>query len=321
MLIKVHAASINPIDKMLMAGELKLVKPVGASPHVTCYDASGTVEVADKAGRFAVGDAVLTRLFGPAPGVESKTPWFRGSMAEFCVARAENCVKKPSNVSFEEAASVPLAGMTAYQALKGVQAGQSVFISGGAGGVGSLAIQLAKHVFKAGRVVTTASAGAKTELCKSLGADEVVDYTSEKFEEKLQRDFDLCFDCTAESTKMIKIVKKGGKIRSISGSPTLEAIRGAGGDSCILGLVLKKSAARAEFIETAAVGATWDYFFLSPSGDDLQALADALQAGHVKPVVDGVWDFASDDDEKGWRGAFSKQFSGRAKGKCVVKMI
>ena len=125
-MIKVHAASINPVDKILMAGGLKMVKPVGTFPHVICYDAAGTVEVADKAGRFAVGDAVFTRLFGPAPGVEAQTPWFRGSMAEYCVARAENCAKKPSNISFEDAASVPLAGLTAYQALSSLKGGEKV---------------------------------------------------------------------------------------------------------------------------------------------------------------------------------------------------
>lgn len=85
MLIKVHAASINPVDKLVMHGDLALVLPVAASPHVICYDVAGEVEVADKAGKHAVGDAVFSRLFSPAPGVEAKTPWFRGSMAQYCV--------------------------------------------------------------------------------------------------------------------------------------------------------------------------------------------------------------------------------------------
>ena len=86
-LIKVHAAAVNPVDKVVMSGEMKLVKPVEAFPHVISYDAAGTVAFADTADAFKVGDEVMVRLFGPAPGVETKgTPYFRGSMAEYCVA-------------------------------------------------------------------------------------------------------------------------------------------------------------------------------------------------------------------------------------------
>jgi NADPH:quinone reductase-like Zn-dependent oxidoreductase len=320
-LIKVHAAAINPVDKMLVSGGLKLVKPVAGFPHVVSYDAAGVVAVADEAGVFAVGDEVMVRLFGPSPadGAEAKTPYYRGSMAEYCVAQTEHVARKPAGVSFEEAASVPLAGLTAMQCLAGLKPGQRVLITGGAGGVGSLAIQLAKTVFKAGFVVTTASAGEKAELCTSLGADKVVDYHSESFADLFGQGpekFDVCFDCTGESLQMAAVVKQGGRIVSIASKPTLEAIQSIGGTGCILAMVLAKTAKRAEYKAAQKAGAEWKYHFLQPSNDDIVALAGHLESGAVKAVVDGVWDAASD-----WKGAFDRAFSGRAKGKCVVRFV
>ncbi|MDB2457792.1 zinc-binding dehydrogenase, partial [bacterium] len=234
---------------------------------------------------------------------------------------------KPENLTFEEAASIPLVGMTALQVLKnsGLKEGDSIFISGGAGGVGTMAIQLAKHVFKAGLVVTTASKGAKEKLCKSLGADVVVDYKSQKFDQVYGGNeadkFDVCFDTTAESLQMASIIKKGGRIVSIAGMPTLEEIRRIGGTAWILKLFLKRKEKRKEFKAAAAANASWNYLFLSPSQEDLSVLASHLASGAVKPVLDGVWDFHSEDSEAGWQGAFNRSFSGRAKGKCVVKIV
>jgi len=327
--IKVHASSINPIDKILLTGGLKMMKPVKAFPHIICYDAAGVVEVADTKGTLAVGDEVMVRLFGDRTEDGKKVPWYRGAMAEYCVARVSDVARKPANVSFEEAASIPLAGMTAYQAFKnmGLKEGESVFITGGAGGVGTLAIQLAKHVFKAKRVVTTASAGPKAELCKSLGADEVVDYKSSNFEEVYGADdaekFDVCFDTTGESQKLTKVAKEGsGRVITISGTPTLEAMRLAGNSSPLLKLFLKSERKREEYKSGAARGVSWKYLFLTPSGQDLQDLSDYLKDGTIKPVLDNIWDFDSSDEKKtGWKGAFDTLFSGRAKGKCVVRMV
>ena len=156
--IKVHAAAINPVDKGLLSGDLKMVLPVATFPHVICYDVAGVVEEADLEGKFSVGQPVFARLFGSEKDGK-KTPWYRGAMAQYCVADTSNVVLKPENLTFEEAASIPLVGLTALQVLKasGLKEGDSIFISGGAGGVGTMAIQLAKHVFKARLVVTTAS--------------------------------------------------------------------------------------------------------------------------------------------------------------------
>jgi len=319
--IKVHASAINPVDKALLNGDLKMVRPVAEFPHVISYDVSGVIAEADEGGVFDVGQPVFARLFGNA-GDGKKTPWYRGAMAEYCVADVSNVVVKPSNLSFEEAASIPLVGMTAVQVLNAakLKEGDSIFISGGAGGVGTMAIQLAKHVFKAGLVVTTASAGEKADLCKDLGADVVLDYKTTNFEEVYAEDkFDVCFDTTNESLGMTNVIKQGGRIVSIAGMPTLEEIRRIGGTAWILKLFLKRKEKRKEYKAAKRHSADWNYLFLSPSQEDLAMLANQLESGTIKPVLDGVWDFHSDDKTTGWKGAFNRSFSGRAKGKCVVK--
>ena len=324
--IKVHASAINPVDKALLSGDLKMVIPVEAFPHVICYDVAGVVEEADLEGKFSVGQPVFARLFGNEKDGK-KTPWYRGAMAEYCVADTSNVVLKPENLTFEEAASIPLVGMTALQVLKasGLKEGDSIFISGGAGGVGTMAIQLAKHVFKAERIVTTASKGEKANLCMALGADEVIDYKSTKFDEVLGKSdeskFDVCFDTTGESLRMSEVINDGGRIVTIAGMATLEELRRIGGTAWILKLFVKRRLKRKEYKAAHSKNADWSYLFLSPSQDDLSTLAKHLESGAIKPVIDGVWDFHSDDDKDGWQGAFNRSFSGRAKGKCVVKIV
>ena len=323
--IKVHASAINPVDKALLSGDLKMVIPVAAFPHVICYDVAGVVEEADSEGKFSVGQEVFARLFGNEKDGK-KTPWYRGAMAEYCVADTSNVVPKPENLSFEEAASIPLVGMTALQVLKasGLKEGDSILITGGAGGVGTMAIQLAKHVFKAERVVTTASKGDKENLCMTLGADEVIDYRTAKFEEVFgesdESKFDVCFDTTGESLQMSEVVKDGGSIVTIAGMATLEELRRIGGTAWILKLFVKRRVKRKEYKAAKSNNADWNYLFLSPSQEDLSTLAKHLESGAIKPVLDGVWDFHSEDDKDGWQGAFNRSFSGRAKGKCVVKI-
>ena len=324
--IKVHASAINPVDKAFLSGDFKMVIPVAAFPHVICYDVAGVVEEADLEGKFSVGQPVFARLFG-SENDPKKTPWYRGAMAEYCVAHTANVAKMPGNLTFAEAASIPLVSMTALQAIKssGLKKGGSIFISGGAGGVGTMAIQLAKHVFEADLVVTTASKGEKEALCKSLGADVVLDYKKTKFEDVYgshdAEKFDVCFDTTGESLRMANIVKKGGQIVTIAGMATLEELRRVGGTAWILKLFVKRKKKRKEHKAARSVNANWDYLFLSPSQEDLSTLANHLETGVIKPVLDGVWDFHSEDLEDGWQGAFNRSFSGRAKGKCVVQIV
>jgi len=323
--IKVHAAAVNPVDKGLLSGDFKMVIPVANFPHVISYDVAGVVEEADLEGKFSVGQPVFARLFG-SPKDGKKTPWYRGAMAEYCVADTSNVVLKPENLSFEEAASIPLVSLTALQVLKssGLKEGDSIFISGGAGGVGTMAIQLAKHVFKASLVVTTASKGEKERLCKSLGADVVVDYKSTNFEEIYggmdAEKFDVCFDTTGESLQMSNIVKAGGRIVTIAGMATLEELRRAGGTAWIFKFFVKRRVKRKEYKAARSKNADWKHQYLSPSQEDLSTLANHLESGAIKPVLDGVWDFHSEDENDGWKGAFNRSFSGRAMGKCVVNI-
>ena len=322
-LIKVRAASINPVDKVLMEGGLAQLKPCKGAFHVASYDASGIVEEADQAGTYQKGDAVVVRLFGPGLSVEPKVQYFRGSMAEYCVADVSNVVRKPDNLSHEEAASIPLAGMTAVQVIDLCTETKDpkIFISGGAGGVGSIAIQYAKS--KGFHVTTTASPGEKTELCTALGADVVIDYKSNKFEamDELKDQFDLCFDCTGESGKMIELVKCGGRIVTINAHEsgiTFECLadileRNGKSAGCLLKCFVKSKLKFTQYKEAEKKGADWDFIFLHPSKDDLQRLMDLTADGQMKAVIDQVW------DSKDWKDAYTRQFSGRSKGKCVVR--
>jgi len=226
--------------------------------------------------------------------------------------------KKPVGVSFTDAASIPLAGETALQALRrgGVGPGSKVFVSGGAGGVGTLAIQIAK-ILGAETVATTASPGDKTELCRSLGADTVVNYRDEKFEELL-KDYDFAFDSTHESAKMIKIVKANAskKVITISDTPTVEALKEAGlTPGFIVKLFLNSKRNKVAEAAGRAAGVEWQYMFLNPNGGDLTELLQWVVDGKLKPVIDNVWPLADAV------AAAQRNFSGRAKGKCVVKVV
>jgi alcohol dehydrogenase len=241
-----------------------------------------------------------------------------GGICEYCVVDIKTVTKKPANISFTDAASFPLAGETALQALRlgGVGPGSKVFISGGAGGVGTLAIQIAK-ILGAETVATTASPGEKTELCKSLGADVVVNYREEKFEEML-KDYDFAFDTTHESAKMIRIVKAnaGKKVVTISDTPTIEALEVAGlTPNIIVKTALKVKRNKMADAAGKAAGVDWQYLFLKPSGEDLAELLQWAADGKLKAVIDNVWPL----DEA--VTAAQRNFSGRAKGKCVVQVI
>jgi len=315
LLIKVHACALNPIDKVRLNGDMASIQPEQFSDNnVLGYDVSGVVEeTSSTSGDFKVGDEVYVRLAGMT----------YGALAEYVVCNAKEVAKKPTTISFSEAASFPLAGLTAYQSLKrgGVKEGSKVFIPGGAGGVGSIAIQIAKNVLKAGYVCTTASPGKGTELCTELGADRVIDYKSEDFETVLKgEDFDMAFDTMNQASKMGPLLKKGGKIISISGNPTIQAIEGSLPDGKSAGFIVKMImfAIRNRKAEKAArsAGGSWEYIFMHPSGDDLKELGAYLERGEIKAVID-----TEADGIDNFMTAVDKLWSGRSKGKCVIKIV
>lgn len=312
MLVKVHAAAFNPIDAARVAGKIKMLRPEAAWPAVLGYDMAGVVEsVGAEVSAFSVGDAVAARPSGSLQ---------YGTCAEYIIVKAKDVAKKPSGITFTDAASLGLAGQTAVQAFRrgGVSAGDKVLITGGAGGVGSLAIQIAKHCLGAAEVATTASPGEKTELCKRLGADIVVDYRSERFEDML-KDYDFALDTTGESAKMPQILKanQGKKVVTINGIPTVEACNevptlnpGPLG-KFVLNLMRNRKAEQA----AAKQGVEWSYLFLNPCGEDMSQLLSWVEDAKVKPVIDNVWSFEQAKD------AALRNFSGRATGKCVVDIL
>jgi len=307
-LLRVSAASLNPVDKIRVTGGLKAMR-ADTFPAVLGYDVSGTIEsLGEGVTEWTVGDAVAARTQsgGPQPG----------TIAEFAVVHAAQLAKKPENVGHNDAASLGLAGQTALQALRraGCKEGSKVFISGGAGGVGTLAIQIAK-ILGAATVATTASPGAKTDLCKSLGADVVINYREAKFEEEL-KDYDVCFDTTGESEKCAMILKSGGKTVTVAGTPTSEAIEEASGSApnfVVRSFLWMGRQSAAENAHTAK-GCVWNYMFLKNTGTDMAQLLIWTSEGKIKTIIpeDQIWPLSKAKE------AADKSFSGRAMGKVIV---
>lgn len=209
-LAEIHAASINPIDFKIRDGKVKMLLKY-EMPLILGNDFSGVItKVGSKVTRFKVGDEIYAR---PR---KNKI----GTFAEYIAIHEDDIALKPKNLSFEEAASIPLVGLTSYQALHDImqlQKGQKILIHAGSGGVGTFAIQLAKIM---GATVTTTASEAGANLVTSLGADEIINYKTEKFEDIL-KNYDAVFDTIGGATleKSFNIIKSGGNIVSVSGMP------------------------------------------------------------------------------------------------------
>ena len=210
-LIKVHAASINPLDLRVLEGEFKAILPV-QFPFILGNDFAGTVvQVGANVTQFKIGDEVYAKTDS------------NGAFSEYTVVQQSSLALKPQNISMELAASLPLVSLTAWQALveiAKVQAGQKVLIHAGSGGVGSIAIQLAKYL---GATVATTTSGKNLHWVKALGADIIIDYKTTDFEQEL-KDYDVVLDTQGGKTleKSLNVLKRGGRIISISGPPDRE---------------------------------------------------------------------------------------------------
>jgi len=236
-----------------------------------------------------------------------------GTFSEFIAVREADLALKPKNLTMEEAASIPLVGLTAWQALieKGnLKKGQKVFIQAGSGGVGTFAIQLAKYL---GATVATTTSAANIELVKSLDADVVVDYKKDDFEKVLQG-YDLVLNSQDSKTleKSLRILKPGGKLISISGPPDpvfAEEIGAPWFVKLIMRLLssgVRKKAKR--------LNVTFSFLFMKANGDQLKAITSLINSGTIKPIVDKVFAFESIKE------AMAYVESGRAKGKVVIKI-
>jgi len=302
-LVEVHAAGVNPLDCKIRDGEFKPILPYRL-PLILGNELAGVVvRVGSSVRRFKAGDDVYAR-----PAKDRI-----GTFAEFIAVREDDLAGKPKNLTMEQAASIPLVGLTAWQVLfetAKLKQGQKVLIHAGAGGVGTFAIQLAKH---AGAVVATTTSTSNVDFVKHLGADIVIDYKKDRFEEVL-RDCDVVLNSLDGATleKSLQVLKPGGKLISISGPPD-PAFAKELGLNWMLGLVMRFLSHR---IRNKARHRQVDYsfHFMRPSGPQLQEIGALLESGAVHPVVDRVFPFESTKE------AMAYVETGRAKGKVVVKV-
>lgn len=303
LLVEVHAVGLNPIDNMIPTGIFKPVLKFQL-PATMGSDLAGVVkEVGSRVTRFKPGDAVFASLFDL--GI--------GSLADFAVVPERVAAPKPANLDFVQAASVPMVGLTSWQAMKergGVRAGQKVFIPAGAGGIGSIAIQLAKHF--GARVGTTTSTG-NVPFVRSLGADEVIDYKKQAFEKEL-RGYDMALGTLKdeEIEKAIGILQPGGKLVSLVG-PLDAAFAKARKLNFLLTFVFGLMSRKVMRL-AAKRNVAYSFLFVRPDGAQLAEIGQLLQAGTIRPVVDKVFAF----DQA--REALAYVAQGRSKGKVVVQV-
>jgi NADPH:quinone reductase-like Zn-dependent oxidoreductase len=303
-LVQVHAAGLNPIDNMIPKGTFKPILRFQL-PATLGSDLAGiVVEVGSRVTRFKPGDAVFASIFDVSG---------TGALAEFATVPEDAAALKPANLDFVQAASIPMVGLTSWQALKvraRLQPGQKVFIPAGAGGIGTFAIQLAKYL--GAKVGTTTSTG-NVDLVRSLGADEVIDYKKQQFEDVL-RGYDAVLGTMRGDAieKSLQILKPGSAIVSLVGPPDAAFARGRGMNVFMVflfGLLSRKILRRAK-----ASRATYSFLFVHPDGSQLAELGKLLEAGHVRPVIDKVFPFEQAKE------ALAYLETGRARGKVVVQI-
>lgn len=302
-LVEIHAAGVNPLDSKIRDGEFKLVLPYRL-PLVLGNELAGVVvRVGPGVKRFKPGDEVYARV-----GKDRI-----GTFAEFIAVREDDLAMKPRGLTMEEAASIPLVGLTAWQALvelAQLQRGQRILVHAGAGGVGTFAIQLAKHL---GAIVATTTSTANVELVRRLGADIVIDYKKDRFEETL-RDFDVVLNSLDGQTltKSLRVLKPGGKLISISGPPD-EAFARQLGMGRMLRLVMSLMSFRIRR-QARRRQIQYSFLFMKASGEQLRRIGSLIETGAVRPVLDRVFPFEAT------REAMAYVEKGRAKGKVVVRV-
>ena len=302
-LVEVHAAGVNLLDSKIRNGEFKRILPYRL-PLILGHDVAGVVASAGSRVRsFKVGDEVYARPDD-----------FRiGAFAEFVPVKEASLALKPKNLTMEEAASIPLVGLTAWQALvekARLKKGQKVFIQAGSGGVGTFAIQLAKQW---GATVATTTSAANASLVKRLGADIVVDYKTQDFEEVL-RDYDVVLNSQDGKTleKSLSVLKRGGKLISISGPPDPEFGKEIGASGFVKLVVRLLSSGVRRKAQGRDIG--YSFLFMKASGSQLREITRLIEAGAIRPVIDRVFPFESTHE------ALAYVEAGRAKGKVVIRI-
>ena len=301
-LIQVYSASINPHDISVRKGEAKLVFSY-VLPIIVGYDISGViVDVGKEVTKFKKGDEVFS---------VGQT----GAFAEFAVVPDATCAFKPKNLTHDEAASLPMVGLTTIQVFQDFKAieGSKIFITGGAGGIGTFATQYATNILKCD--VTTTASEKKHEICKKLGAKTVIDYHKEDFR-KICKDFDFVYDTTHEIEKCFSILKPKGMARTITVIPDGSVVYnlqelGLKGQSSLTPTLLNVFSSKTRLL------GWWnnvDYkcILMLPNQDQLTNLSNWVEEGKIKPVIDQIFDL------KDIKDAYSYMEKGRATGKVII---
>jgi NADPH:quinone reductase-like Zn-dependent oxidoreductase len=302
-LVAIHAAGLNLLDAKIRDGEFKLILPYRL-PLILGNDVAGVViRVGAKVRGFKPGDEVYAR-----PNQDRI-----GTFAELIAMDEADVALKPNNLTMEEAASIPLVGLTAWQVLierARLKKGQKVLIHAGSGGVGTFAIQLAKHI---GAIVATTTSTTNVDMVRSLGADVVIDYKKEDFAKVLDG-YDLVVNSLDKDTleKSLKVLKPGGKLISISGPPDMAFAKESGLNwflQQVMGLLsfrIRREARR--------YGISYSFVFMRADGEQLRKITSLIESGVVRQVVDRIFPFQATNE------AMDYVVTGRAKGKVVVKV-
>ncbi|CZT37005.1 NADP-dependent oxidoreductase [Rhizobium sp. 9140] len=302
-LVRIHATSVNPLDSKLRDGAFKIFLPY-RPPFVLGHDVAGTVvKVGSSVSRVKVGDEIYAR----------PRDHRIGTFAEFIAIHQDDVALKPRTLTMEDASSIPLVALTAWQALVDVakvKPGQKVFIQAGSGGVGTIAIQLAKHL---GATVATTTSAKNAALVKSLGADVVIDYKSQDFE-KVLSGYDVVLNSQDAKTlaKSLTVLKPGGHLISISGPPD-PAFADALGVNPLLKLVIRLLS-RSARSKAKSLGLRYSFLFMRADGRQLEEIAGLIDSGAIRPVVDRIFPFNQTPE------ALAYVETGRSKGKVVIKV-
>lgn len=302
-LVQVYATGVNVLDAKIRNGEFKIFLPY-KTPFILGHDVAGIViRTGSKVSKFKVGDEIYAR----------PSDHRIGTFSEYISIDERDVALKPKNLSMEEASSIPLVGLTVWQALvekANLKKGQKVFIQAGSGGVGTFAIQLAKYL---GATVATTASAANIELVKKLGADIVIDYKNEDFETIL-KDYDLVLNSQDTKTleKSLRILKPNGKVISISGPPDTDFAEEISLPwylkliMKILSLGIKNKARK--------LGVNYSFLFMRADGNQLTEITKLINEDIIKPVMDKVFPFDQTNE------ALAYVEAGRTKGKVVVKV-
>ncbi|WP_426338195.1 NADP-dependent oxidoreductase [Pseudoduganella sp. S-14] len=303
-LVQVYAAGLNPIDYMIPKGSFKPILKFDLPATMGSDLAGVVVEVGSRVTRFKVGDAVFASLFDLGAG----------SLAEYAAVPERAAAHKPANLDFVQAASIPMVGLTSWQALKEraqLRPGQKVFVPAGSGGIGTFAIQLAKQL---GAIVGTTTSTGNVDLVRSLGADEIVDYKKQEFEKTL-RGYDAVLGTVRGDgiEKSMQVVKPGSSIVSLIGPPDAAFAQERGMNflmKFVFGLLSRKVIRLAR-----KRNAQYSFLFMRPDGRQLGKIGEMLESSRIRPVIDKVFPFANAKEGL----AYLEQ--GRAKGKVVVELV